>query len=336
MRLQDLSRDWARRCLDIPRFCLETLGIDLHRARLVLAYSAGVDSTALLHILSCLRAPLKLTLTAAHVHHGLRPDSDHEQSHAVKTCAALDIPCATTRLTIPAHGPGIEARARLQRYAFLEEVRLRYDAAWIVTAHHGEDLAEDILLRLVRGTGWPGLGGMQGVDHTRRLLRPVLNWAKRDLQTFLSEHGITWCEDRSNLSDRHTRNRFRHTILPLLQRENPQLTQTLLHLWRLARVDEDYWERVLPPVLPGQDEYVLDAASIPPHPAQRLRVFKKILDAMGPGQALASHLFLLDKAWTDHSIGCTVQFPGDKIGCIAVSGIRFSRQQRRPLPATNI
>ena len=334
MRLQDLSRQLAKRCLGIPRFCEESLEVDLRGARLVVAYSTGLDSTALLHLLHLLRTPLRLTLIAAHAHHGLRPESDRELEHAVAVCDKLGITCVTARLDVPAmqaaSGAGLEESAREARYAFLDSVRKDHHADWIVTAHHGDDLAEDIIMRLIRGTGWPGLGGMQGVDPKRHLLRPLLDWEKEELRTILETTGTAWCEDQSNTSTERTRNRIRHDILPLLRRENPSFSKTALHLWKLAKVDESYWTQALPSLPSPVREYFLDAATLGIHKAQRLRLYKTVLDAMGPGQALVCHLLLLDKAWVRKKCGHTTQFPGDKLGCVEPAGIRFHFQTRRP------
>ena len=327
MRLQDISRHLARRCLGIPRFCRETLGVDLRGARLLVAYSTGLDSTALLHLLHLLRGPLKLTIFAAHAHHGLRPESDQEIEHAVKTCADLGIPCQTARLDVPslqaASGEGLEECARKARYAFLESSRHDARADWIVTAHHGDDLAEDIVMRLLRGTGWPGLGGMPGLDPDRRLLRPLLDWDKTDLREFLEETGITWRDDPSNSSPDRTRNRVRQDIVPLMRRENPSFAKTARQLWELARIDAQYWEETLPVIAPPIKEYHLRQADLDVHQALRLRIYKSVLDAMGPGQALARHLLLLDKAWMRKNCGRSIQFPGDKIGRVEPDGIRF-------------
>lgn len=334
MRLQDLPRHLARRCLGIPRFCREVLGVELRGARLVVAYSAGLDSTALLHLLDLLRAPLNLTIVAAHAHHGLRPESDQELEHAQSVCSGLNIGLRTARLDVPAlqaaSGRGLEECARQARYAFLDSVRLEHHADWIVTAHHGDDLAEDIVMRLVRGTGWPGLGGMPGVDSGRGLLRPLLDWEKSELRDFLEETGTGWCEDMSNTSPEHTRNRIRHDILPLLRRENPSFYKAAMQLWTLARIDEDYWSREMPDLpAPGQD-FILDQTMLDVHQAKRLRLYKAILDSMGPGQALANHLLLLDRSWMRKNCGRTIQFPGDKIASVEPKGIRFHFQQRTP------
>ncbi len=332
MRLQDLSRHLSRRCLGIPRFCAESLEVELHGARLVVAYSTGLDSTALLHLLHLLHAPLNLTLFAAHAHHGLRPESDRELEHALEVCNRLGIPCATARLDVaslqaPSAG-GQEECARKARYAFLDSVRRDNRADWVVTAHHGDDLAEDIIMRLVRGTGWPGLGGMPGVDRQRHLLRPLLDWEKSELRAFLQETGTAWCEDLSNSSMNRTRNRVRHNIMPLLRRENPAFAKTARQLWELARIDGDFWEQSRPSLSPPVEDHLLEADKLNVHKATRLRLYKAILDAMGPGQALASHLLLLDKAWMRKNCGQTIQFPGDKIGRVEPHGIRFHFQNR--------
>lgn len=332
MRLQDLPRPLARRCLGLPRFCRDCLGVDIRGKSLVVAYSTGLDSTALLHALHLLARPLGLTLTAAHAHHGLRPESDEELEHARATSSRLGIPLETARLDVPSAmrpgGPGLEECARNLRYAFLESVRAQCGADFVVTAHHADDLAEDILMRLVRGAGWPGLGGMTGADPVRRLLRPLLDWEKNELQSLLETLVVPWREDRSNAQADRTRNRIRADILPLLRRENPGLSKTLRQTWALARIDEDYWQKSLAHLPARSDSLLIESRLLEAHPAQRLRLYKHVLDGMGPGQALAAHLLLLDRAWEERKVGRRIQFPGDKIACVESGGIRFSRHER--------
>jgi tRNA(Ile)-lysidine synthase len=244
----------------------------------------------------------------------------------------MGVRCETARLDVPAlqaaSGEGLEECARKARYAFLNSVRSSTQADWIVTAHHGDDLAEDIVMRLLRGTGWPGLGGMPGVDRGRHLLRPLLDWEKNELRAFLEESKTTWCDDPSNsLADR-TRNRIRHDIMPLLRRENPSFARTARKLWELAQIDEEYWDQNLPHLSRPIKEHFLDTTALNVHKAKRLRLYKAILDAMGPGQALANHLLLLDTAWVRKNCGRITQFPGDKFACVEADGIRFRLQNR--------
>ncbi len=332
MRLQDFPRHLARRCLGVPRFCREVLGVELKGTGLTVAYSTGLDSTALLTIAHALAQPLGLTLVAAHAHHGLRPESDAEAEHAFHECARLGIPLETARLDVTAamgsSGAGLEDCARTLRYAFLENVRSKHGCDWILTAHHADDLTEDILMRLLRGTGWPALGGMTGADPARRLLRPLLDWKKAELRELLEATGTNWCEDTSNARTDRTRNRVRHDVVPLLERENPALSSATGLLWRQARVDDDYWESILPGVSKNNRGLFLDAATLDVHQAVRLRLFKRALDAMGPGQATAGHLFLLDKAWTGRKTGSCIQFPGDKAARVEPDGVRFALRNR--------
>lgn len=335
MRLQDLPRRWARRALTTARFCAESLGADPRHATLVVAYSTGLDSTVLLHLLHALAPSLDLTLIAAHVHHGLRPESDQEETVAQEVCANLALPLETCRLAVPiqaqGRGMGLEATARELRYGFLESVRRAHRADWIVTAHHGDDLAEDIVMRLARGAGWPGLGGMAGIDPKRHLLRPMLDWEKSELRAFAQDTGLTWCEDASNASQDQTRNRVRQRVMPLLRAENPAFAKACGQLWRMSRVDADFWQSQMPVIADATDEFLLAAPLLESaHPALRLRLYKHVLDHMGPGQALAAQLLLLDTAWQAKARNRCIQFPGDKIGTVRRDGIFFAHRVRPP------
>jgi tRNA(Ile)-lysidine synthase len=119
-------------------------------------------------------------------------------------------------------GLGLEETGRKVRYSFLERIRQTQNADWIVTGHHLGDLAEDILLRLIRGTAWPGLGGMKAKTDNR-ILRPLLLVDKRDLLRLLQSLHIDWQEDESNQDTSFRRNRIRKEIIPVLLEENPAL-----------------------------------------------------------------------------------------------------------------
>jgi tRNA(Ile)-lysidine synthase len=108
---------WARQVL---RFTTEELGVDLRGSRVLVAYSTGVDSTVLLHLLASWRAPLQLEVYAAHAHHGLRPEADLEAQKARAVCAALDVACHVERLKLSGTmaSPGMEDQARQARYTW--------------------------------------------------------------------------------------------------------------------------------------------------------------------------------------------------------------------------
>lgn len=320
---------WARQVL---RFTAEELGVHLRGARVLVAYSTGVDSTVLLHLAASWRTHLGLEVHAAHAHHGLRPEAEAEATQAGALCRELDVPFHVEHLSLAATmaSPGVEDQARRARYHWLEKIRRATQSQWILTAHHANDLAEDILLRLVRGVGWPALGGMPGRDDTRHLLRPLLSCPKETLVRYAQDHGLPWCEDPSNALPLTRRNRVRAQVLPLLFAENPRWLERCLDLWRLAARDADFWQgHVLPwrcvRFFPHHD---LEAMS----GAQRLRTLAGALQSLGPGQVRAQALLRVDELWQKRRHPRCVQFPGDKCILVRADGLAVMPMFRRPAP----
>ena len=262
-RLQDLPRASALLCLEVERFCLHHLALP-RGSSLVLALSGGADSTALAAILSLLVPRLHLKLRGLSINHGLRPEAKADAAHAQKTCSILGMACAVREADVQGLAArcrmGEEEAGRTLRYALLEEERQASGAHFIALGHHREDLSEDILLRLVRGTGWPALGGMPARDDKRRLLRPLLHCAPSALKDLLRHCGLDWCEDASNQSTIYRRNRLRLQILPLLRTENPALDRSLGHLWQLADMDRTYWQETLDAALRDNPWHMEEAA----------------------------------------------------------------------------
>jgi tRNA(Ile)-lysidine synthase len=245
----------------------------------------------------------------------------------------LGIACTVRRLAVTefaaAHGLGLEEAGRALRYAALDEARERLGAAWIVTGHQLEDLGEDVLLRLLRGTGWPGLGGMPAVDARRRLLRPLLLTSAQALRDFLQRRALDWFEDQSNTDRSFRRNRVRHALWSLLLEESPRLTKHIAHLWRIARADEAYWDARLAALLPeGGDVVILERATL--HTlgqAGRLRLYMRAISLLsrerGRGRARAETLFALDAAWNEGRGNVRFQFPGGIRAEVRQGGVRF-------------
>jgi len=335
--LQALPPWCARFCLDTGRF-LQTVAPDFPCGQpLLLAVSGGSDSTALAHILSLLAPRLELGLVLAHLDHSLRPESPADAAFCARLAERLALPFHTVSVDVRALAGrerlGLEDAGRQARYAWLEALR-RETGAWAVAvAHHLDDLAEDQLLRLIRGAGWPALGGMPAWDPQRRLLRPLLLTPKAHLLRFLEETDSPWREDPSNADPAFTRNRIRHEVLPLLARENPDYLSRAAELWRQARLDEAHWEEQA--ALAGLEEAlaresgflpagVLDSAS----EALRLRLYRRTAQALGPGQALSANLRRLDAAWLARASGKRIQLPGGKEAVVERGGVRFRLVQK--------
>lgn len=191
---------------------------------LTLAYSGGVDSTVLLHLLAAARARLHFHLHAVHVHHGLQPAADAWPAHCRQTCAALHVPCTIERIHIDPHHPhGTQAAARTARHTALAA---RADD-WLLLAHHLDDQAETLLYRLLRGSGPRGLAAMPALDPERRILRPLLGTRRAAIEAYARRHGLNWVEDPSNAHTHYARNHLRHAVLPALAPHFPDAAPAL-------------------------------------------------------------------------------------------------------------
>lgn len=190
----------------------------------VVAVSTGVDSMVLLTLLQQLPAAHRPKLIVAHVDHQLRQQSRTERQFITAYCEQHGIPLKVATWPIADHpATGIEAAARDFRYTFFEQVMKTTQAATLVTAHHANDQAETILMKLIRGGELAQLIGIKPAQPfgPGRLVRPLLRFSKADLLAYAQHQHLTWYEDETNQTDAVLRNRIRHQILPDLQRENP-------------------------------------------------------------------------------------------------------------------
>jgi len=197
---------------------------------LCLALSGGLDSVALLHLLSrWSKQQLKsqrVEWRAIHVDHQLRPASAEWARHCRRVAREAGITCTVVKVTVPKRrGESLEAAAREARYAALMS-RLR-PREWLVTAHHLDDQLETLLLQLMRGAGVAGLAGMPAWSAAPlRLWRPLLDISRATLASWSQAQGLRWVEDDSNLDERFDRNFLRHQIVPLLQTRWPSAAKT--------------------------------------------------------------------------------------------------------------
>ena len=209
-------------------------------APLCVAYSGGPDSTALLHALAQLPAARERGLRALHVDHGLHADSPRWAAHCLRFCAALDVPCEVLRVRVETgNGTGLEAAARHARYAALA-AQLK-DGEWLLLGHHRDDQAETVLLKLLRGAGPQGLGGMRALRPfgPGQLWRPLLALSRRQLREYVDASQLACIDDPSNDDTHLARNQLRHEILPRLMQHWPHAVDSILHSATLCQAAAD-------------------------------------------------------------------------------------------------
>lgn len=260
---------------------------------IIVAVSGGPDSVALLHILNQLGRDneMGLNLVCAHVNHGFRGlESDKEAEFVAEIAAKLDIPFELGSFDVPAYmketGKGTQLAAREKRYEFLHSVADKYGAKSIALAHHADDQAETVMMRLLRGSGPTGLAGMKITRHERNveLIRPLLRIYKTELVRACQSANIPYVTDSSNLLNKYDRNAVRLDVLPFLGQYNGQLVASLNRLAEVIGDEDDYmqqevvhvYDNLVSQVDGGLAFKVPQFASL--HAALQRRLIKLILD----------------------------------------------------------
>ena len=193
--------------------------------RVFVAYSGGLDSSVLLHLLTS--EPRDYEIRPWHINHGLIEVAAQMEAFCVEQARRLGLELRIDRLELGDLGSNVEAEARLQRYRLFRRHAGAGDC--ILTAHHADDQAETFLLNALRGSGIAGLRGIAGELRLGEtlLLRPLLACSRAELEDYAARHEIAWFNDPSNRSLRYDRNYLRHEVLPLLKHRWPGLAGAL-------------------------------------------------------------------------------------------------------------
>ncbi len=255
----------------------------------VAAVSGGADSAALLHLL----VQWGLSVTAVHIHHGIRGDeADRDADFVASLCARWQVPYVCHRVNVPELAAktkrGVEETARQIRYELLEQEAARRNAV-IATAHTLSDQTETVLLHMIRGTGSRGLCGMP--YRRGRIIRPLLDCTRADVEAYCTANGLDYVQDSTNADCAYARNRLRNNAIPEMRMINPQLEKAIGRMCRQMRLQEDYMTSQAEALLDqaklgnGYDAAMLNQA----HPALRHTAWMALCRASGIVSDVAEH-----------------------------------------------
>lgn len=195
----------------------------------VIGVSGGPDSMALLHIMKEFKKTLGLRIVCAHVNHNVRIESEQERIDLENYCKINNIIFEYIKIDKWSMD-NFHNEARTIRYNFFEELIENYGAKFLMTAHHGDDLIETILMRIVRGSTLKGYSGFSRIvnKNNYKIVRPLLTLTKDEILDFVTKNNIKFAIDSSNNEDHYTRNRYRHVVLPFLKNEEANVHKKFL------------------------------------------------------------------------------------------------------------
>ncbi len=213
---------------------------------IVVAVSGGVDSMVLLNILNNIKSKLKVEIVCAHVNHNVRKESEKEAIFVQNFCKKNNI-IYEEFLIKKYSGENFQADARNQRYNFFEKLLLKYNSNALFTAHHGDDLIETILMKILRGSSLNGYAGFQKRDARKFYIiyRPFIYVDKETIIEYANKYNISYVTDQSNEKDNYKRNRIRKKILPELKKENSNAVERFLKYSERLKKSDDYFQKIV-------------------------------------------------------------------------------------------
>lgn len=199
-------------------FLVNDIGI---RDSVIVACSGGPDSMALLSLVVRIKDELGIKVIVAHVNHNVRAESESEKDFVYNYCVSHGLIFEYMKID-DISSDNFECEARNLRYSFFDRLALKYGSRYVLTAHHGDDLMETILMRIVRGSSLKGYGGFSRVSSrgSYMIIRPLIHMTKDEILDYDKNNDISYVVDKTNFLDVHTRNRYRKYVLPLLKHED--------------------------------------------------------------------------------------------------------------------
>lgn len=296
-----------------------------HGAHILVAVSGGPDSICLLDVLFLLSKQRSLQLSIVHVNYRLRgKDADADARLVQKMASLYDIPCTVFSPKYDTHDVSEETLRKI-RYAFFEKLRKQKKCAVIAVAHNEDDQAETVLLRIIRGAGLTGLAAMRPKNGF--IIRPLMTTSRVNILRYLEERGIPYRQDVSNQDTRFLRNRIRHVLLPLLERDfQPNIKKLLAKNATLIAEDVALVETLLPPLTSlaiTRHSVSFSRTEMLAHPLPFVRyhlrsLIKPFLDTLPPSKKLIDEIIKILKSQKNKSQqlafkGLKLERKGDKV-----------------------
>lgn len=267
---------------------------------LLLAYSGGLDSSVLLHLLAKERQKglIDSVVMAVHIHHGLQSEADAWGEHCQQQALEQTVPFQLIRIQAQAEtGQSPEAVAREARYAALANAMQEHANPVLLTAQHQDDQAETLMLQLMRGAGPAGLSAMPEIKTfaNGKHARPLLDCSREQLEQYAREHDLHWVEDPSNADKRYDRNFIRNAVMPMLRQRWPSASKTMARSAALLGQEHDVLQDELQQYLPYVcDGRVFRGRSLHKTPQKSLTLLIKLWlerhQAQQPSQAVLSEI----------------------------------------------
>lgn len=213
---------------------------------IVIGLSGGPDSMCLLDIIKSLNKNIKIV--CAHINHNIRKESFEEQKFIEDYCQKNELIFETTTFDKKSEDQDYnELELREKRYNYFETIIKKYNAKYLFTAHHGDDLVETILMRISRGSNLKGYTGFQVETKKKnyKVIKPLIFLTKEDINTYNEERNIPYVLDKTNDEDNYTRNRYRHNVLPFLKGENQNIHLKYLKFSRELLTYYEYVDKVV-------------------------------------------------------------------------------------------
>ncbi len=229
---------------EVYNFIRKEIGLSVGDT-IVVGVSGGPDSMALLYILNEFKNKMDLNIICAHVNHNKRKESEQEKIDLENYCKKNNITFEYIKVTNWGDD-NFHNEARSVRYNFFEELVYNYGAKYLMTAHQGDDLIETILMRIVRGSTLKGYSGFSRIvdKGDYKIIRPLITVTKDEILKFDEKNGIQYAIDESNNEDHYTRNKYRHTVLPFLKQEEPNIHKKFLKFSETLLKNSNYIDSV--------------------------------------------------------------------------------------------